>query len=157
METFNAIVHVDKSKYLKINENGVKILFTDTLDFYFDFKTASLLGTVIDHANVGLNKEYISFFMRLEFDQNPDSSEFRFWNKDDGMLGEGYLVTNSDEFEKAKELLEDRIEYIRGELNEMIEKCANGEVEQEIVEKERKFLARLESTLSSFLESEEDF
>ena len=73
------------------------------------------------------------------------------------MLGEGYLVTNSDEFEKAKELLEDRIEYIRGELNEMIEKCANGEVEQEIVEKERKFLARLESTLSSFLESEEDF
>ena len=154
METFYAIVHVDKSKYLQINENGVKILFTDTLDFYFDFKTASLLGTVIDRANVGLNKEYTSFLMRIEFDQKPDSSEFRFWNKDDGMLGEGYLVANSNEFEKAKDLLEDRIEYIRDELSELIEKCANGEIEQETVEQERGLLAHLESMHSSFLESE---
>ena len=159
MQTFYAILRGDKSKCIVIYENGIKMVFRrgEVINLFFDFKKESRVGSVVDNISLGVGREYITYFVRVEFDEKPETSEFRVWNECDGMLGDGWLVTDINEFERAKNLLEDQVEYIRNTLDELIVKCANGEVEKETVDRERGLLKRLETVRSSFLKAEEDF
>ena len=159
MQTFYAILRGDKSKCIVIDENGIKKVFRrgEVIKLFFDFKKECRVGSVVDNISLGVGREYITYFVRVEFNEKPETSEFRVWNECDGMLGDGWLVTDINEFERAKNLLEDQVEYMRNELDELVEKCANGEVKKETVDAERGLLKRLEIMYSSFLESEEEF
>lgn len=157
MKTFNAILRADKSWSYIIDENGIKFLMQKGRTFNLVFAEKTVKASLQDWACVGTMEKTFTWFVKITLEETPATSEFNLLNEDSHQAGFGCLVTNSDEFEQAKKLLEDRIEYIRNELDELVEKCANGEVKKETVDAERGLLKRLEIMYSSFLESEEEF